>query len=213
MGKTVSQLTSGNPAQSGDLLYADRSLTNISVTAQSLAELPPQTVVALAYLLWPYPQISGAGAVALSGGSANLVWGNKVVLPWGNQLTVNKLVFKVFTAGGAGAKGAMAVYDKNGNKLLDTGAVDVTAANTLHAITLSSPVTLTPGLYYMVFTCSDTTCTVGGVVAQVNGLYTDATFPINVQAANASAAGVMPATLGALSAFGSSPPTCALLGQ
>lgn len=160
------------------------------------------------YQWLPYPPIAGAGNVTMNGGVNNTVYGNKFALR--NPIKVSKIAFRVII-GSAGAKGGIAIYDKNGNLVIDFGAEDLTSNNTNHIKTLTTPVILPTGIIYPMWNCTNGVVTCNGIASIVNGLWLIAGFEINVNAANAASAGVFPATLGAISAFGSSTPSMIIL--
>ena len=129
----------------------------------------------------------------------NQTWAWQFVLPF--RAKVSNIIAEVIAAGAAGKKFGVGLYDKDKNLLLKTAALDANSA-TVQSDTLATPVTLEPGIYWFAQTCDD-------VATQFKCLETG-TAPsfttINENtvrggiAANAGSAGVLPATLGTISA-------------
>jgi len=124
------------------------------------------------------------------------------------QLRVRLIKVEVTTGGGASSLLGIGVYDKDGNLLLESGAQD---ANTIGAqsYTLSTPVLLEPGIYFLGWS-SDSTST-ATVRVDVSG--NDLTDLLNTGTvkkaglgANDSSAGILPATMGTITASGNIPP-------
>ena len=114
-------------------------------------------------------------------------------------ITVNKLVYYVSTSN-ASDKWAYGIYSSDGNtKLIDSGVISPTSAGPF-SITLGTPVTLPPGEYYFAETSSGTTAQSPFYVENTSYVIPMANLnrSRNALAANASVAGVLPATLGAL---------------
>jgi hypothetical protein len=125
--------------------------------------------------------------------------------PW----KISRFTYNI-NAGAAGAKIAYAIYSGDGTqKLIDSGpiAADSTTSATSIAV---GPVTLPPGDYIFAWTSSNasvSTAWVGNTIRTVPFFSTNA--PRLGIAGNVSAAGVMPATLGTLTADSTqSPPIC-----
>jgi hypothetical protein len=94
------------------------------------------------------------------------------------------------------------IYDSNGNKLLDSGALNAgTSATTAsNAIT---PVTLPVGTYYFAQSTSNTSIQITGFAlnsAQLDDMVNAGGTVKNGQAANSTSGGVMPSTLGTITA-------------
>jgi hypothetical protein len=137
-------------------------------------------------------------AVAGPSTSANQVFVFQFILP--HSITINKIVYSVTTLS-ASDKWGFGIYSSDGlTKLVDSGAVSPTATGTAFSVTIGA-VTLPPGTYYFAQTSSGTT-------AQMNFFPSNTAqmFPIfNLNrsrtglGANASVAGVLPSTIGAIS--------------
>lgn len=115
-------------------------------------------------------------------------------------ITVNKIVYNVATLS-ASDKWAFGIYSSDGNtKLIDSGVISPTATNTALSITLGSPVTLAPGEYYFAQTSSGITALSTYQLINANAIPPMMNKNRNRTgiAANASVAGVLPATLGAI---------------
>jgi len=122
------------------------------------------------------------------------------VLPF--RVTVGNIVSRVTTGGGAGTFYGIGLYSAAGSLVLETGALDAnTVAINKTAIT---PVTLAPGAYFFAWT-SDSTSTALSAFVVTSGGATDAILNAGsvekVGTANASAAGVLPASMGTISAL------------
>lgn len=118
-----------------------------------------------------------------------------------SSFTISK-VTSLITTGAAGASVNFGIYSPAGNKLLDSGALNATTSNSAVSNTLGSPVALSSGVYLFAQSTSNT-----GV--QVPGLATTSVAATNMlnlhavrigQTANSTSAGVMPATLGTITA-------------
>lgn len=118
------------------------------------------------------------------------------------DVPVNSIHFNLVTASAGGLCG-VGVYSGDGNtKLIDSGAKSTTSTG-VQSTTLGATVTLKAGtLYFLAYTADNTTAALTGLVAQL----TNATNVLNtgtVQtgiAANSSASGVLPTTLGTITA-------------
>lgn len=140
----------------------------------------------------------GTGGVTISA-SNNQVCFCKFFLPF--QATISKIVIDVTTAQ-ASSHAGIGIYDITGNiKLVDSGAISTAASNTV--TTTITTVTLPPGSYILAWTTDNNTvqCTGSamGNLPRLIGGTGGAAFTGFGTAANASAGGVLPATLGALS--------------
>lgn len=141
------------------------------------------------------PQSGGTVTAALTG--ANTVKAVEFVLP--HYCIVRKVVSEVTTTFNGGLY-AVGLYNAAKTVLLvDSGAILTTTAQ-VNTITLATPVALPPGVYWLAYTGDNTTFV-------LRGLTTGGTASYNMMtknaarmggAANASAAGVLPATLGAI---------------
>jgi len=92
------------------------------------------------------------------------------------------------------------IYSAAGAKLLDSGALNSTSSGAVH--NTITPVTLTPGIYFFAQSSSVTGVFVDGLqpTTQANTNMLNALSVKVGQAANSTSAGVMPATLGVLTA-------------
>lgn len=212
--KKISQFTNGDPAQSGDLLAADRSGVNFSISAGSIAALAPTPTFGSANPSWwgiydggPYGGVSNAGNGFFGSGVANQVKCVMIRVPY--TIKVSKLVTRILSTSAAKVA-AVGIYSSNGNtKLIAWENFSVAVGGTL-TTTLGAPVTLAPGMYIAVTSCSET----GGPTATTLGGYlgmgtNEGVEPWNTNgtaragtAANAMSSGVLPSTLGAISAGG-----------
>lgn len=110
---------------------------------------------------------------------------------------VASIHFRVTTLA-AGALGGVAIYSPDGNTLLINGGGQSLAATGNVAVTLSSAVLLNIGMYRFAYTSSNGNVRFWGVATDANfALFNSGVTQVGV-AANASAAGVFPSTLGAI---------------
>lgn len=160
---------------------------------------------------YPHGTFSGAAAFFMlpdflresanySMATANLVRAMRFFLPF--RLTVAKMAFNVMITEAATFAGA-GVYTPDGNtRLLSTGAVDVSTLG-VKSVTLGTPVTLNVGFYWSAFTCSGITAgftSLSLVTAAGMDVVNGNTIAQGGDAANAGNAGVLPATLGVVTA-------------
>jgi hypothetical protein len=135
-------------------------------------------------------------ATAIISGSANQVRGIRVFWPIG--CTITKVMIEVVGAT-ASALAAVGIYSSDGGtKWLDSGAIDC-GSNGIKSVTLGTPVDVPMGFCCFVATCNDTTTTFRSavMVSTVTNLENEGTVQ-RFNAANASAAGVLPSSLGTL---------------
>lgn len=203
MSLKISQLTSGNPAQAGDLIPIDRAGSNFSLTAGAIAALAGSglTTVNGVGMLGP-GFINGAATTS----DQNVLIGsnNQVhVYMFTPLLSITITKVKWHVSGGAnGTKFAFGIYSADGNtKLLDTGAITVAGVPSDYAITVSS-VTLNAGTTYFFAQTATGTLAQGPAIGLGPNeiVQMNASTPRYAFAANSSAAGVLPATLGVLTA-------------
>lgn len=125
-------------------------------------------------------------------------------------VTVRKVVLTVVTTSVASTAN-VGIYTRTGNLLIDSGTFD-TASATTQSKTLGAPVTLPPGIYYFAQACTATTPTSqtsvtwngsAATIANTNGVRQGL-------AANALAAGALPATLGTVTGFANRTPVAPL---
>lgn len=119
------------------------------------------------------------------------------ILPF--RAVVANIATEVTTAGGASTLYGVGLYDTNKNLLLHTGAVD---ANTTQVNNVAITArTLEPGHYWLAQTSDSATtqCRIINTPATEKTLMNAATVQVGT-AANAASAGVLPATLGTITA-------------
>lgn len=125
-----------------------------------------------------------------------IVW--QFVLPF--RAVVRQITSEITTGGGASKLYGVGLYDISRNRLLHTGALD---ANTIQRLTTAiTAVTLEPGIYWLAQT-SDSISTAMRTIEWGSvelALLNDSGVIRTGKAANASAAGVLPATLGIITA-------------
>jgi hypothetical protein len=94
------------------------------------------------------------------------------------------------------------IYSSLGAKLVDSGAMSTATTGTV-TVTLGTAVVLAPGVYYFAQSATSTSVQVAGIAfesaALVGMLNSRGSVKVG-QAANATSAGVMPSTLGTISA-------------
>jgi hypothetical protein len=119
-----------------------------------------------------------------------------------SSFQVSKVSINVI-ANALGKFGGFGIYTANGNtKLVDSGAMSL---NAIAVVTSTiTPVTLSPGTYFWAQTSDGSTAQINiSTTAGTNEIAlfnANASFPRYAVATNVSAAGVLPATLGALTA-------------
>lgn len=210
----ISELNLGNPAQSADEVPINRSGSNFSVTAGSIAAL-----AGVAFTTLPAWWMSGDGSSysfsnssgLFSTGTGNQIQWWMVRVPYTIKITT--ATFRYIGAG-AGGVGGFAIYDSTGQTKLasfDNFAFSGGAGPKVITATGGS-VTLAPGIYIMACSQSAT-----GASASTQGSYltqgsSDVTNAWNANAtarsgvaANSMVAGVLPVALGALSKSASAP--------
>jgi len=127
---------------------------------------------------------------------ANVVRVVQFALPY--SVNVGHLVFNVATAS-AGGHCDVGIYDKSGNLLLHAGSTSTTATGNVNAV-ISPSVSLAPGVYYLAWTADNTAMQFVGVgTGQTHQTFLNVNGTRVGTAANAASAGVLPATLGAIS--------------
>jgi hypothetical protein len=128
--------------------------------------------------------------------SANQTRAFQFVLPF--RAKVTNIIAEVLGAGAAGKKFGVGLYDKDKNLILKTVALDANSA-TVQSDTLATPVVLEPSIYWLAQTCDDAATTFRSItVASIFDLNNENT--VRCGTANASSAGVLPATLGTITA-------------
>lgn len=151
--------------------------------------------------------MAGLGSTAITSlvsGSANQVRAWQCVLPY--SVTINKVSIEVQVNSAAQTCNVGIYSADRATKLVDSGTFDMSsgagAAGTTRTNTLGAPVTVS-GPIWVGFSCSDTTAAIGaagGILgANVGAVFANiAGGPIMGSAANATSAGVMPASLGTI---------------
>lgn len=202
----ISALTGGNPAQTGDLLPIDRSGSNFSVTAASVAALGGLTVTSPG-CFWGvqiyFKDTGGNGPVSNPGADAVQVCA--FVLPF--AMTVSKLTFDLAVEAAATHMN-IGLYNQTKNKVIDSGAIDSSTPG-FKTITLGSPVALAAGVYWLAWSADDASNTLRvPVITNTDPWATSININVNRWgvAANSTSSGVLPATLGVITPGGQSFP-------
>lgn len=186
-------LVSGDiPAGSIKLLQYDG--TNLQIVGDgggSTATTFSGTGVAM--LLPNNPDMTSAPAAQAV--TANTVYVYKILIPV--AVTIAKITFRA--TGVASSHASAGIYSADGNTLILDGGAQDTAATAYKVSTFGSPVTLPAGFYFLAVTTDTSTASLFGVVMTATMVNTLNNAQVQVgTATNASAAGVLPATLGAL---------------
>lgn len=202
----ISELTAGNPAVTGDQIPINRGGTNYSVTVESVAALSAGPTFGTASPSWwasgdgsVYPFGNGLGD--FSTGNANQIKFWMIRIPY--TISVSKLCTFINQLVNPSVCG-YAVYNATGTtKILSWDNIATSTSG--NKTTTITPVTIQPGVY--ISACASSVSgrptTQGGYATEGsnepvepwnnNGVIRSGT------AANAMAAGVMPASLGVLS--------------
>jgi len=114
---------------------------------------------------------------------------------------ISKVTVRVNT-GNAGETGNFGIYSMAGNRLVDSGALNLAIQATVTSTI--TPVTLAAGSYYFAQSATGTNAYVVGFtantfIASMTGVFNDNATRV-ATAANFTSGGVMPATLGVLTA-------------
>ncbi|KKL81683.1 hypothetical protein LCGC14_1992300, partial [marine sediment metagenome] len=117
---------------------------------------------------------------------------------------VARASFNVLTLS-VGAKAGAGIYDKDGNLLVRTGAIDLTTTGVKTAATTST-VPLEPGVYWVANTIDDTTAVLRAGPSTASAAIMNSTNVHQGNAANSGSAGILPATLGVISSSSGFPP-------
>lgn len=144
------------------------------------------------------PVGSVATTVAMSPSGANNVTCSQFVLNY--TVLVRKIVFRVGGTAAAASTANLGIYDASGNKFIDSGTFSTASSATILSNTLTTPVSLFPGVYFYCWSDTSTTVTATGyatLAANVVLMYNQNANRY-VAATNTTSAGVMPATLGSL---------------
>ena len=148
-------------------------------------------------IVWPTAVLVG-GVV----GGNNQIRTIQFVLPF--RAVVRRIALEITTLSVGGFVGA-GLYDANGNRVLHSGAISTTTTGVkTDSIT---PVTLEPGIYFHAETADNTTVQMAKIsmLANVRNLLNANAVEKSGSAANTSTAGVLPATLGAITAISNTP--------
>jgi len=153
-----------------------------------------------AYHLLPnFHAPEAASGTGYGPGSANIVQVARVL--WPAPLLVASVHIEVQTTSAA-ALASVGIYSaEGGNLLIDSGTFSCTTGG-VKSNTLGAPVEILPGWVYYAFTVSDTTAKMravaSGTGAAIQAVLNAGTIQRG-QAVNTATAGVLPATLGAIS--------------
>lgn len=147
-----------------------------------------------------YPAATGLAAQGQYSATANKVYGMYMHIPF--TVTLTKASY--FIASGtavAGSHFGCGLYDMNGNRIISATLSGATGAPTAPSATIDqTSVILAGGSYYYCWSADNTTINLSLLsVLNFTLLRDSVKSPYAFQAANASASGVMPSTLGALS--------------
>lgn len=140
--------------------------------------------------------VAADGSGNLANGTANVVWGVQFVLPC--AIAVNQITIRSVNSGADDV--GIGIYSTAGNALVRAAFVAIgQGVTSTVAATLA---TIGPGVYYFCWSESSTSAGISYITVPLqsnsgNNIFWSA-GTITVQAANNSASGVMPATLGAL---------------
>ena len=168
----ISQLTSGNPAQSSDIIPIDRSGSNFRVTAGSIAALVSGT----ASSSWSSPHAMLGGATYSAGVSSGVreIQNNSTMQFWlPVPVSFNRLaiIMNKITVGGSQETLDWGIYDSSGNVLASIGATAYGASATpilKNGTVKQGTVSLSAGTYWFYW------ASLGGGVNTTLGVYTTA---------------------------------------
>lgn len=174
----------------------------VSLTADVSGVLPPAngavvnlSATGFSYLWTPIVRPNTTATANIFGGADEVVV-EQIIVPY--RVKISKVNYHVQTSGGAGSKIGFGLYDSNGVKLTATAALDYTVTGVSTA-NVDTTVTLDAGIYYVASTSDSTS---GAVTITANGTNVLGILTKNSAhngtAANAGAAGVLPATLGVI---------------
>lgn len=143
------------------------------------------------------PPTSSSASSPLTGNNQVVVY--QFVLPF--TCTVTRISLQATTGGGAGKLMSVGIYDRLGTtRLINSGTYDANSTN-IQTNTITS-VTLNPGIYHAAFTCDSSTVAMRcfAAAAGIATLMNANSVKKAGTAANSSTAGVLPATLGDITA-------------
>ena len=208
----ISQLPTVGSALSTDLLPIDRSGVNYALTAAQIAALAnttagPQGTAAPA-ILYNFEGVDELVFSGLGSGNFNTPTPNQVqifALKLQNAFSFNKLSLTTSSVIGGGAHVGIGLYDSSGNRLVhwDNILLNANAAQFANNLPTGGASLQLPGYYYWASAAdtSSVVSTAGSLVTSGSG---EGNKPWNISvvrtgvAANLMVAGVLPATLGAL---------------
>jgi hypothetical protein len=186
---------------------ADPTFSAVDLTADVTGILPPAnggiTSITTAdqggfWGAWVGYEVGNiAGGTIISANNQVRVW--QFVLPF--RCVVGHITFRL-TTGIASSLTDIGIYSADGNtKLVSTGAIDTSGA-AADKTTPVGPVTLNPGVYYFAWTSNDATVQLyrhGSDTTQIPLMNTGTAKRIGT-AANSSSSGVLPSSLGTITA-------------
>lgn len=156
-----------------------------------------------------HPIVTTTSAAVL--GSNDQVKVKQFVLPF--RVVVGLISFDVTTLEAA-TNGGLGLYDAGGSLVVETGAIDVSSTG-IQQITISPTSTLEPGVYFLAYTADGTTARFRGINTGSNtdNLLNAGSVAKAGRAANSSSSGVLPATLGTITAENGNPMALVLFGR
>lgn len=181
-----------NARPGATVLEAELQMGDFALVGQAV-NLPSGLLYVGGYII--QPAIPGTAA-NIGIGSLNQTRIMRVLIP--GTIIVASVHFQVTTATNP-SNIAVAVYSSEASgqtKLIDTGAVSG-ATTGVKSTTLGAPVTLTPGWYWLTWTCDDSAVRLAGVSLATNlpGVLNGGTLQLG-RGTNSSSDGVMPSSLG-----------------
>ncbi len=201
--------TNGTPNGSQSLLNLKGANGSIILTDDGVGDVSLQGLTfgtsGQGWLWTMPPNVTISASTSWNNGVANTVMAVQI------QIFATYTFRKVVVSEGALVAGnaSCAIYDITGNtKLLDAGANAFnTATSGVQVVTLASPVTLGPGVYWFAASATPATATAatsfaytGGAAGQISYI-NNGTVRAGI-AANAMSSGAMPSTLGAVTNAG-----------
>jgi len=225
----ISQLTSGSPAQGGDLLPIDRSGSNFSLTGTNVAALTSITSAVSAGGILPAANAGAGQSVTASQdyyflpyGIFGLASANNSPAQSSNQVravqfTLERIVtftrMSIYVATTSSTNHEyIGIYTAAGNKIIQ-GSFTLTASTGVLTATVSQT-TLNPGIYYLARGPDNTTSVLIGITTAVAAALTAFNGGSIVRdgvSPNAVSSGVMPSSLGTLTTASTFTPPLVLL--
>lgn len=146
-----------------------------------------------------YPSVI-VGTWGVAAGNVNKTFGMPIMLPY--RLNIAQFIVDVTTLS-AGNNVGVGLYDSSGNKVVISGAISTTTTGVKTSAVTS--VQVNPGYYFYCWNSTSATPRLNGVIGQTSQTFVWQMMANMTQkyftAANNSAAGVLPNTLGALTTF------------